>query len=456
MPHPEHNVDPLTGPTPDGRPFFTQRAELPRRPGLVTRSADRQTQLSQARWSDTSERGACERSVAGIPARWVPLLLLLAGVFAGLRGIAALPRAARAVADLHRPGGRGRRDRPPPAHRQPTVRSSSATSSRGSGRRRLDPAALRRRLRRGRLDHPRRRPARRGGRAVRPAGRRRPGRRRLGRRVRGRRRPGAATPSSAPWPARSPAAWPPSDPARPWRRPGPTARSPPTQTADDFLAGGLTTSCPITLVDAGPRSDEIIRRAGRRRRPHPDRHRRSGRSPGSDDPSLQVFYRLGTTFPGWLTSASTRRTGIVTLTDLTRTLVDFGRPGRRRRPRPIDGSPLAVDPAALTVDGDRRPARGGRRALRHHPAAYLVLGVLGAVVVVAVGVVGAVRRAAAAGPVTLPPSVGRCPAPCCSPESVPWEHSDRPVLALSVAVVAAWVVLAAAALGLGRLIASRR
>ena len=56
-----------------------------------------------------------------------------------------------------------------------------------------------------------------------------------------------------------------------------------------------------------------------------------GPDPGSDDPSLQVIYRLGTTFPGWLTSASTRREGIVTLTDLTRTLIDFDRPARRRR-----------------------------------------------------------------------------------------------------------------------------
>ena len=76
-----------------------------------------------------------------------------------------------------------------------------------------------------------------------------------------------------------------------------------------------------------------------------------GRSPGSNDPSLQVIYRLGTTLPGWLTSASTRREGIVTLTDLTRTLIDFGAARRSaaaqrstaRRSRCID--------ATMTVDG---------------------------------------------------------------------------------------------------------
>ena len=68
---------------------------------------------------------------------------------------------------------------------------------------------------------------------------------------------------------------------------------------------------------------------------------------GSDDPSLQVIYRLGTTLPGWLTSASTRREGIVTLTDLTRTLIDFGAPGSSVA---VDGSPFAVYSADLTLD----------------------------------------------------------------------------------------------------------
>ena len=61
----------------------------------------------------------------------------------------------------------------------------------------------------------------------------------------------------------------------------------------------------------------------------------------------QVIYRLGTTLPGWLTSASTRRDGIVTLTDLTRTLIEFGSPGSSVA---VDGSPFAVYNSELTVD----------------------------------------------------------------------------------------------------------
>ena len=81
-----------------------------------------------------------------------------------------------------------------------------------------------------------------------------------------------------------------------------------------------------------------------------------GPAAGSDDPSLGVFYRVGTTLPGWATSASTRREGIVTLTDLTRELVDVGR-GSTTAVTTIDGSPLAVYPADLTVAAVERQNR---------------------------------------------------------------------------------------------------
>ena len=116
-----------------------------------------------------------------------------------------------------------------------------------------------------------------------------------------------------------------------------------------------------------------------------------GPAPGSDDPALQVFYRVGTTFPGWATSASTRRTGIVTLTDLTRTLVDFGAGPGAPAAATIDGSPLAVDRATLTSDGVAEHLAAVAALSDTIPAAYLVLGSLGGLLV-AVGVVGAVRR----------------------------------------------------------------
>jgi hypothetical protein len=219
------------------------------------------------------------------------------------------------------------------------------------------------------------------------------------------------------------------------------------QTADDYLARGPASGCPITVVDAGPRSDEVIRRlavddavtlivTG------------IGPPPGSNDRSLQVFYRLGTTFPGWATSASTRRTGIVTLTDLTRTLVEFGSPGNGPVGA-IDGSPLAVDRSNLTVEEIEDQIAAVAALSDTIPLAYRVLGAL-AGLVVAAGVVGAIRHrpelvkaAAAAG--------GCLAGAMLLTGSVPWEYSDRPVLVLSLTVVLWWAAFVAAAYGLGRL-----
>ena len=98
-----------------------------------------------------------------------------------------------------------------------------------------------------------------------------------------------------------------------------------------------------------------------------------GPNAGSDDPSLQVIYRLGTTLPGWLTSASTRREGIVTLTDLTRTLIDFGAPGGHRSA--IDGSPFAVYDAPIShVDGIDAKINSVAALSDAAPIGYLVLG----------------------------------------------------------------------------------
>ena len=222
------------------------------------------------------------------------------------------------------------------------------------------------------------------------------------------------------------------------------------QTPDEFIEGSMATTCPITLVDAGSRSDEVITALAA------DDTRTLivtgiGPPPGSTDPALQVFYRVGTTFPGWATSASTRRTGIITLTDLTRTLVDFDAgPGAPAAPA-IDGSPLAVDRATLTVDGIAEHLAAVAALSDTIPGAYRVLVGLGAVVV-AVGVVGAVRRDARL--VRAAATVGSAlPGAMLLTGAVPWEYSDRPLLTLSLTVVAAWAILAAAAYGLGRLLA---
>ncbi len=220
-------------------------------------------------------------------------------------------------------------------------------------------------------------------------------------------------------------------------------------TVEQFVSGGLVTSCPITLIDAGDQADKLIPAlAG-------DETRTLivtgiGPSPGSDDPALQVFYRVGTTFPGWVTSASTRRTGIITLTDLTRTLVEFGAGPGAPAAVSIDGSPLAVEPGTVTADRFAEHLAAVAALSDTIPRAYLVLGSL-AGLLVAVGVVGAVRRDGRL--VRQTATVGSVlAAAMLFTGLVPWEYSDQPLLTLSVTVAAAWAILAAATYGLARLL----
>ena len=103
--------------------------------------------------------------------------------------------------------------------------------------------------------------------------------------------------------------------------------------------------------------------------------------------SLQVVYRLGTTLPGWLTSASTRRAGIVTLTDLTRTLIDFGAPGSSVA---VDGSPFAVyDARPHRRDGIDAKINSIAALSDAAPIGYIALGLGGAVLFVIMVILGA-------------------------------------------------------------------
>jgi hypothetical protein len=217
------------------------------------------------------------------------------------------------------------------------------------------------------------------------------------------------------------------------------------QSPEEFVAAGMQTQCPITLVDAGPLSDQIITQLA-------DRKDITtivtgvGPAAGSDDPSLQVIYRLGTTLPGWLTSASTRREGIVTLTDLTRTLIDFGAPGSTVA---VDGSPFAVYGADLTLDAIDAKIDSIAALSDAAPIGYLVLGLGGSVLFV-IMVVDVLR-----GRFLLPKLIltfgGVVLAAMMLTGAVPWQNSGSPGLVVGL-VVAAWsVTLTALALFLGRL-----
>ena len=76
-----------------------------------------------------------------------------------------------------------------------------------------------------------------------------------------------------------------------------------------------------------------------------------GPGAGSRDPSLQVLYVLGVTPPVGSLPAARAGTGVVTLTDVTRTLVAFGQRGATTQADAVDGAPLEVRPRAVTVTG---------------------------------------------------------------------------------------------------------
>jgi hypothetical protein len=217
------------------------------------------------------------------------------------------------------------------------------------------------------------------------------------------------------------------------------------QTPEEFIAGGMQTQCPITLVDAGALSDQVITQLA-------DREDITlivtgvGPAAGSEDPSLQVVYRLGTTLPGWLTSASTRREGIVTLTDLTRTLIDFGAPGSSVA---VDGSPFAVYTADLTVDGIDAKINSIAALSDAVTIGYLALGLGGGLLFVIL-VVGTLRSRFAL-PKLILTFGGVLAAAMMLTGAVPWQNSGSPGLFLSL-LVAAWsVILTALALLVGRL-----
>lgn len=120
------------------------------------------------------------------------------------------------------------------------------------------------------------------------------------------------------------------------------------QTVEQFLAADLTPHCPVTIVDPGRRADRIIRSlAGR----PPTVVILTGIGPPaeSNDAHLQAIYVTGTTPSGWLTSASTRREGVVNLTDLTATLIHAENTARHPQPATVAGNFFQASPDQLTV-----------------------------------------------------------------------------------------------------------
>jgi hypothetical protein len=205
---------------------------------------------------------------------------------------------------------------------------------------------------------------------------------------------------------------------------------------DHFLADGLATPCPLTLVDAGQQSNHIIKALADR--PHV-RVVVTGIGPpaGSDDPNLQALYVLPVTAAGWLTSASTRRDGIVNLTDLTATLISAGGHSEGDRPARVDGSPFKLRTEVVTAtaaqDHLEAVAALSDAALRADTA----LGASGAILLVALIVSVTARRFAVARPIL---GWGAAlPATMLLTGAVPWNATRWPVLVL-LATLAGWSI----------------
>jgi nucleotide-binding universal stress UspA family protein len=217
------------------------------------------------------------------------------------------------------------------------------------------------------------------------------------------------------------------------------------QSPQEWVSGGMQSTCPVTIVDAGPLSDQVITELA-------DREDITlivtgvGPNAGSDDPSLQVIYRLGTTLPGWLTSASTRREGIVTLTDLTRTLIEFGSPGSAVA---VDGSPFAVYNTELSVDGIDAKIKSVAALSDAAPIGYLTLGLIASVLLV-IMVIEVLRGEFRLPKLILTP-FGITPAAMMLTGALPWQYSSLPGLVVSVVVCAWLAILTTLALLVGRI-----
>jgi hypothetical protein len=216
------------------------------------------------------------------------------------------------------------------------------------------------------------------------------------------------------------------------------------QSPEEFVSGGMQTTCPITIVDGGPLSDQIITELANRK----DLTlivTGVGPNAGSDDPSLQVVYRLGTTLPGWLTSASTRREGIVTLTDLARTLIEFGGPSSSVA---VDGSPFAVYDASLNVERIDTKITSVAALSNAAPIGYLAVGLTGAVLFV-IMVISAFR-----GRFEVPKLIlalgGVLLAAMMLTGAVPWQFSGSPGLVVSLVVIVWLLILTLLAVLVGR------
>jgi hypothetical protein len=220
------------------------------------------------------------------------------------------------------------------------------------------------------------------------------------------------------------------------------------QTVAQLSADAYRLNCPLTIIDAGADSDKIISSfagqqgvtllvAG------------VGPTAGSHDRNLQLIYRVGTTLPGLMTSDTTRRDGIVTLADLTRTLIGFTL-GDKPVPAnlPIDGEPIQVisQPVSSAMISDHLTSIKNLSFVA--PVGYAVGAILG-IVLAALLAVFAVRRWWPGVRVTIG-ALSTYTGALMLTGSFPWQNQSDPAAALVITFLV-WVI----ALTAGSLLLSR-
>lgn len=217
------------------------------------------------------------------------------------------------------------------------------------------------------------------------------------------------------------------------------------QTLQQFLAGGAATPCPLTLIDSDENADEVLT-ALPRGSSMTVIVTGIGPPPGSNKAGLQVIYRIGSGPAGWLTSASTHRGGIVTLPDLTRTLIESVGQSPGEIAALLDGAPFQVLPHHVSGHDEQDHLRAVASLSDAARVTDIAVGVVGAVLAVVLlhGLLrhrlGAPRLILALGTVL--------PAAMMLTGVAAWNRTSSPVLALS-GMVACWsLLLTAAALGL--------
>jgi hypothetical protein len=192
----------------------------------------------------------------------------------------------------------------------------------------------------------------------------------------------------------------------------------------------------LTLIDAGQQSNHII--GALANRPHVTVVVTGiGPPAGSDDPSLQALYILHAAPAGWLTSASTRRNGILNLTDLTATLIAAGRRDVPGMPTPVDGSPFEMRTEIVTAAETQEHLKAVVALSNAAVRADTALAGIGAVLLVILIASLTARRFAIARPILEWGTI--LPATMLLAGAVPWNATRWPVLVLLL-TLAGWSI----------------